>query len=960
MSEYKGIRWLKCDLHVHTPEDNRHWLDDELKLGEPRRPRTEGQCDESGIQEKARHFLRRCHELNLQVIGVTDHNLTTKTDPRDWFLVHLVEQNRSVARDMGRKPLYIFPGFEINIGFHVVCLFAPARKQADIECINTILTKLGLPKDSRFGESGPELLRRNSQNVSLKKLVEIVQGEDGGIVIAAHADQKDGIFEKNSYNKDYQHPELYCIELTQNPPSSKHRDILAGGKAHWQRDKQPAWLMSSDAKSLKTDENGLPPANSVGYRYTWIKMSEPSIESLRQAFLDHESRIMVSTDITSDVNPESRQKHARILSVSIHDAEFLEDQTITLSPNLNCIIGGRGSGKSTIFEGVRLALGKEDDLKADNRTKEKIGRAKELLIKNLKTEVKVRWRSRDGVEDALVFSPADMGCRIDGRTVADLPAYLKGIAAQFFSQQQLNRMTEKSGNLLLFLLDDFIREDLDHLEAREREIRSSINQLFAAKETLALVEKEVSRLKQEMEELDRQWNARASLQEEARKHQGAQAASSYVDKIMEAVEEDSVRLSQDAADIVEGHSPPGSQVERWPEGSWFEDLDNKVLAARENLQAEVEAAVSKYRQTINALFDKDERWPSIRAGLDTADERFIAACQEKGIDPEDVSRIQEINQQRQVKKQELEIKTQEKNRLAEQTRKIGEMFTNLHDVWMKMHQCRRDMVQKVNEAARTETRNVINVTVDYFADEGHFEGIWNSLYSDRRTRLGRNWEEVGTEFFKHFRSRMTEAGESAMHPVPVWEMIQKWLDAPDTIPDDVKESIGRLNLSFEEIALQLTVNSRKQWETARTTCVSDRVDMVLFRPDGTKAGSISDGTLSDGQRNTAALAMLLAQGDFPLLLDQPEDELDSNFIYRELVPMIRRLKNRRQIILVTHNANLPVNEDAELVYALETRDGHGKRLAEGGLDQETVANAVLEIMEGSEEAFKRRREKYHF
>jgi len=62
----------------------------------------------------------------------------------------------------------------------------------------------------------------------------------------------------------------------------------------------------------------------------------------------------------------------------------------------------------------------------------------------------------------------------------------------------------------------------------------------------------------------------------------------------------------------------------------------------------------------------------------------------------------------------------------------------------------------------------------------------------------------------------------------------------------------------------------------------------------------------------------------------------------------------------THNANLPVNGDAELIYALEARDGRGRLLAEGGLDRAPVARAVLDIMEGSEQAFKRRSEKYHF
>jgi ABC-type Mn2+/Zn2+ transport system ATPase subunit len=151
-----------------------------------------------------------------------------------------------------------------------------------------------------------------------------------------------------------------------------------------------------------------------------------------------------------------------------------------------------------------------------------------------------------------------------------------------------------------------------------------------------------------------------------------------------------------------------------------------------------------------------------------------------------------------------------------------------------------------------------------------------------------------------------------------------------------------------------------EWENTLVKRVPDLVDVTLYRADGSRAGSIQDGGLSDGQRNTAALALLLAQGNDPIVIDQPEDELDSSFIYRDLVPMLRRMKEQRQLIFATHNANLPVNGDAELVYALETRNGRGRLLAEGGLDRPGVCGAVLDVMEGSKEAFQRRREKYHF
>jgi ABC-type cobalamin/Fe3+-siderophores transport system ATPase subunit len=89
--------------------------------------------------------------------------------------------------------------------------------------------------------------------------------------------------------------------------------------------------------------------------------------------------------------------------------------------------------------------------------------------------------------------------------------------------------------------------------------------------------------------------------------------------------------------------------------------------------------------------------------------------------------------------------------------------------------------------------------------------------------------------------------------------------------------------------------------------VQDTVDIKLFRVDGTTAGSIAEGSLSDGQRNTAVLALLLTQEGGPLVIDQPEDELDSNFVFREIIPMLRKVKTKRQLITATHNANLPVN-----------------------------------------------------
>ncbi len=558
MSAYQGMRWFKCDLQVQTPEDSRNWQDKDLRLGEPRRPAVSGAPDETGLQEKARHFLLRCHELGLDAIAVTDHNFSSKTEPRDWFLTHLVEQNRSVSRDLERNPLSIFPGFEVDIGYHVLCLFAPAKKLSHVQRVCMILTKLGLPENERFKGGTPQPLRYNNQYVSLKTLLEVVQEEHKGIVVAAHADQKDGIFQDTKNIGDFQLPNLLCVELTQHPPAARYAEILSGNNREWSRKgTPPAVVQSSDAKSLQPGVDGVPRANALGYRHTWIKMSEPSIEALRQAFLDHESRIRLPDGVASDVNPAEREHHARILSLEVSEVSFVADQSVCFSPNLNCIIGGRGSGKSTLLEYLRLALRQDsgDDVRDDKKTLEKIARIRKTVV-DPSAEVRVQWQSRDGVEDTLVFDVLG-DSRVVGRDVLDLDTFFRGLPVRFFSQQQLTLLTEKERNNLLPLIDDFARIDMDELESEERELRAEISRLFEARRRKAVLTDEHKRLQQEAAELERQRKARAELKNAAEHHERLQAES----KLIERVQTDALQpnaLVELAEDLVESHSPLGS------------------------------------------------------------------------------------------------------------------------------------------------------------------------------------------------------------------------------------------------------------------------------------------------------------------------------------------------------------------------------------------------------------------
>ena len=134
-SSYKGMRWHKCDLHIHTPADTLHWQGDRLIKGNE--------------AEVAKEFAEACFLKGLQAIGVTDHNFINKN-----FIPHLQKAFAEVEDEWGHKTT-IFPGFEfeaagVGRGTHVLGLFAP---DTHLDQIDSILTKCGIryPRKNAVG-----------------------------------------------------------------------------------------------------------------------------------------------------------------------------------------------------------------------------------------------------------------------------------------------------------------------------------------------------------------------------------------------------------------------------------------------------------------------------------------------------------------------------------------------------------------------------------------------------------------------------------------------------------------------------------------------------------------------------------------------------------------------------------------------------------------------------------------
>ncbi len=680
-------------------------------------------------------------------------------------------------------------------------------------------------------------------------------------------------------------------------------------------------------------------------------MSNPSIESVRQAFLDHESRIVLPDDVATDTHPAQRVRQATIKSISINGVAFLADQEVHFSPNMNCVIGGRGSGKSTLLEYLRILFGKDKAADLDHGTKERVARVRDTL-KEICAEVEVCWVSADGVEDRIAWHrdhPA-----VQGRELADPETFFNTLPIRFYSQQQLNRLTEaetddgsvRQAQRLMELVDGFTKDELDNLAEREHKLKLKIEEAFSSLHRANTLEKDYKRLQQEHQELDRQWKARSEIQEDAKRHQLLKDEARYLGGVKGDPGKQFADVANMAETIASAHVP--FQVSDSPHAAWFKQFDGKVKAAKDSLARTIRDAVDQFEAEIEGLKSSDPNWDAIREELEQADSRFNEACEAKGLTTDDVGHLQEISQERARKQREIEETGGEIQRLKEAAGDTDWLMQQLHEIWRSQFQKRVEAAERANRlAVLSEDRQpFIEVSARYQQDHKKFRELWQSFApSDGRTRLGKNWESCGEKLYKLF-----SENEEAKSP---------WQELEDRLSVEEGSAGAEFDTSSQEL-FQYIQNNRERWEELRCSRVQDTVDMKLFRADGSTAGSIAEGTLSDGQRNTAALALLLAQEGGPLVIDQPEDELDSNFLFRELIPMLRNVKTKRQLIIATHNANLPVNGDAELVYAFEAQDGKGEPLSCGGLDQRPVTKAVLDIMEGTEEAFRRRREKYHF
>ena len=897
-----GARFYRADLHNHTPADpGFHCLDFSLITDEEKKL-------------FAQEYVRYASETKgLDIIGITDHNDTA------W--IKLIQE----AVESAESPLIVMPGVELGANegkrqVHFLALFDPGTSATTID---HFVSSLGLLPDERFDaySQTPRLTDLNCRQLSSR----ITQRK--GLPIAAHATRKNGLLhelEGEGRVIAYEDKNLLALEIPETRDRlSKFVKRLVKGEADHYGNKAVACLNSSDGRGLgKTMSKD---RLSVGDRATKIKLSQVSVDALRHAFIDFDSRIRLEGEHTEEAYP-------RLLGLAI-DQGFLNAQSqptsdpflIHLNPNLNAIIGGRGAGKSTLLEAIRFVFDVQP------RTDATAKQSASVLSFTLPEGAKVTayYEMTDGTRYEISrTSGRDPEVRdvASGRLTGVHPADLlpNGVPIEVYGQKEVYEIANDV-TFQLNLIDTYITESLRDIRREETDLLHKLREngqaIIRLEDELDANEQQVQALKGIQLELDRLEKDEALAQlEEKKTLEAEKIILGQLEK--RAAQRLSLQLpTQDAiSGLADQHFGELTAVIRHMDthiANVIQQLEVELAQIWEETTAVRQAWHTQYQEN-EAAYQELKRSHGDSFNID----RYFQ-LQKKHTQLTAVAREQEA---RQDQLQTLRIERNTLLTALDQLRREREYGLRL---------------QKVEELNQALTGSV-QVEITPFGNRQAFHTFLSDLLKKQISRLSKKVLED-----------LLAADQDALHLARAIRLEKADPNGRDNPLEQIYNISPNNRKKFAAVAEE-AIFALETYRIPDLPQISLRVGED-YRPLNPPLGQAG---LSTGQKCTAILSIILVERNTPLVIDQPEDDLDNAFIFREIVQTLRREKEKRQFIIATHNANIPVSGDAELILLMEANEQHGWVAHRGSIDDPGIREPVENILEGGREAFRLRQAKY--
>lgn len=864
-----------------------------------------GRAGAGDAAQHAQAIIAKAVELGISVLAITDHNDVAG-----------VPAFRAAAD--GRK-VHVFPGFELSSseGVHVLCIYPPETSQDQLR--------------HHLGACGVMAPGSSSElcDQSFMKLLATVR-DQGGVTIAAHVTENKGLLNTlhgQARIRAWQCDDLLAVQIpgsVEDLPQDL-RPIIENTNPDYRR-AHPAEerlaLAVVNAKDIVEAADLEDPSATC-----WIKMSEVGIEGFRQAFLDPGSRIRL--------NPKQGKlesdEHAELISISWQGG-FLDGATVPLNPNLNVLVGGRGTGKSTIVESIRAVLGL--DPIGEEARKAHEGIVRHVLRGGTKISLRVR-----------VHRPAPQEYTIE-RTLPNPPIVKDHLGEvsnlaphdvlpriEVYGQHEISELT-KSREKLTRLLDRFVEpEEAASRRKSEfrRELEGSRRAILDRRHELAQIEERLAGLPG-LEETLKQYQA-AGLEERLKEQsflvREEQLLGAIPDRLAvfrqcyealrQGVPSDRAFISAKAVEDL-----PGKDV-LTRLNPIFEELDRDLADVLTALQAALERA-DRGVDEVRAAWNVRKR--EVQAGY----ERILRELQKSRVDGEEFIRLRRrIEELRPLRERQRATQRMEKDLSERRRKQLAE--------WEDF---KADALRRLDRAAKNVNKRLLGRVQVEVTAAGDREPLFEVLRKDVGGRLSEAIDSLRDlrEFSLTSFVEAARAGASALSKAFGITLAQA---------ERIAKAHAGVLLSIEELELLPTTTIR-----------------LNTAPQGEPPAWHTLEELSTGQKATAVLLLLLLESDAPLVVDQPEDDLDNRFITEGVVPRMREEKRSRQFVFSTHNANIPVLGDAELIVGLmasgEADGGQARIRPEhvGSIDDRHVRELVEEILEGGKEAFERRRRKYGF
>lgn len=900
----RGSEWRKWDLHIHTPgtAKNDHY----------------GNSDE--VWER---YIDALEKSDVTVFGITDY-----------FSISNYIKVKEYQKQDRLKGKFLLPNVEMRIYpvtdksklINIHAIFDPFLDVADIEreffrqlqftyndasysCIDNDLAKLG-----RIVENNPNL----ADDVAIKKgidafavsyeaLKKVIDKAffKGHVIIALSNGSKDGVTsilnqEGNMQPLRKEITRMSDIILSGNPGDVEY---FSGAKTSVEEvvstygSLKPC-IIGSDAHSL--DKVGVFPND----RITWIK-ADPTFEGLKQILFEPKERVRIS-----DAMPDFKYDYNIIDHVVLNTAGVW-NQTIPLNQNLNTIIGGRSTGKSTLLASMAAKFQK---IKNDENYD---------FIKGLSDNVHVFWR--DGLE-------------ADNKEI------------EYFTQNEIANIISRrdSDKLFLEILTSLpnMREAYEKFKADEAAKFASIQ----AKVSLFF-------------EKRRQYNEKNAYVKTLGDKEGIKRE---IEKF--AKERDTIQRNlTDKKELLERFQIAAKELAdlRTKEVVMRQDLEILNLLSSSNLLS-INPSVSWLGLTEDISQKVSEEIQKVLAQSNSHLQDFVKDL----ISKEDnafKALAREINEKQNASDYQEGKKIFDENKNLSH---VMEQISNLSKQILLINK-ESQILEELSKECKTIASDLLNEHLSYL-------DMMNSIASVLRIQHDNITLSAGYELKKDLEEKLNECislRSASMNALIVNVIFQYQKKTKDSIKECLKDLLNKA------LRGEITFKNGYDVQSFISMILSGNWFSLQYSVDY-EGDNLSD--MSPGKRSFVVLKLLLDFSDkkCPILIDQPEDNLDNRAIYNELVKYIREKKKERQIILVTHNPNIVVGADSEEVIVANQNGKNAPndrgikfQYVHGSLENTSaritddnepilyrcgIREHVCDILEGGENAFRDRENKYGF